>query len=72
MKNICWQCGKKLMLPSFAEVKDRDGNALRVHKTCKKDADAVLRSPNLGKPPQSFAHYDGNFIRNPGANPDDL
>jgi hypothetical protein len=35
VKDRCWQCGKKLVLPYFAEIKDHDGNAIRVHKVCK-------------------------------------
>lgn len=52
MKERCWQCGKKLMLPHFAEVADYDGNTLRVHKRCKADAERTLRPANLGAVPE--------------------
>lgn len=51
MKERCWQCGKKLALPRFAEVEDHDGNKLRVHKACKADAQRTLRPANFGDVP---------------------
>ncbi len=34
VERTCWWCGKKLMAVSHAEVKDRDGNVVRVHVQC--------------------------------------
>lgn len=53
MKDRCWQCGKKLVLPHFAEVEDYDGNKLRVHKACKADAERLLRPANFGPIPET-------------------
>ena len=61
MKEICWQCGKKLMLPYFAEVKDYDGNVLRVHKVCKPDAERVLRPPTFGETPEAGRRLPARF-----------
>jgi hypothetical protein len=47
MKERCWQCGRKLQLPHFAQVEDYDGNVLRVHKACLADAQMLLRPPNF-------------------------
>lgn len=53
MKDTCWQCGRKLILPYFAEVRDYDGNVLRVHKICELHAKRILRPANFGETPAS-------------------
>lgn len=53
---FCWQCGKKLMLPYFAEITSPDGTVLRVHKVCKKSALASFK-PGRSMLPSSFATY---------------
>jgi hypothetical protein len=56
--NIYWLCGKPLVPtrnnPSvlhFAEVRDLDGNVLRVHKSCKADAERQFHPANFGAVP---------------------
>jgi len=39
----CWHCGKKLVLPHFAELADPLGHVHRVHKACLKDAEKSVR-----------------------------
>jgi hypothetical protein len=55
MNDRCWQCGKRLMLPYYAQVRDHDGNALRVHKVCLASADRMLRPARCIEVPT----YDG-------------
>lgn len=37
---LCWQCNKKL-LATHAEI-EFNGSVIKVHKTCKKDAENLL------------------------------
>lgn len=44
----CWQCGKRLVKSNttmelvFETVHDHDGNPLRVHKVCKRNAEIAM------------------------------
>lgn len=46
MMTRCWQCGKALVNVNgrliFTWVNDLQGNPMRVHKTCKKDAEEAM------------------------------
>jgi len=50
MREKCWQCGKRLQLPVFGVVHDLDGNPIRVHKVCRRNAEIALgvRKRNMG------------------------
>lgn len=58
------------MLPAFAEVKDHDGNALRVHKDCKKDAEQTLYPARSTEAPKGSLVNAGRFMKVPAKNPD--
>lgn len=66
MKDRCWQCGKRLALPYFDEVRDNDSNVLRVHKVCKADAEIAL---GIRRGPVESPMFDGRS--EPGSNRDE-